>query len=332
MKTLRVALRSFVFVGLYASVSLAQQRTFVSGLGNDGNPCTRTAPCRTFAQAILGTIPGGEVVALDSAGYGPFSIRKSISIVAPAGVYAGISVSSGDGISVFAQSQDTIVLRGLTINNQGSTGNGIGFTSDGGGTLHVEGCVVNGFFATGLAFLGSGKLEVKDSIFRGGGIGIVTEPPAGTALALIDQVRLEGNIEGLHAADGSKVTVRGSIASGNVNGFEARSLNGTSVQLNLERCVASNNSTGIRASGDSSAPVEINVESCVVSSNSLTGILTLSSSTGAATIRVSNSTVTDNNFGLSSGGSPAVLLSRGNNTVEGNGTDTSGTIGSYTAK
>ena len=80
----------------------AAQRTFVASTGNDANPCSITAPCRGFTRAITQTNVGGEVIVLDSAGYGPFTITQSVSIVAPAGVYAGISVSSGDGITVNA--------------------------------------------------------------------------------------------------------------------------------------------------------------------------------------------------------------------------------------
>ena len=78
--------------------------------------------------------------------------------------------------------------------------------------------------------------------------------------------------------------------------------------------------------------IRFNVESCTVSSNSGAGVFAQGTSTGVTTIRISNSMVTDNMIGLASGASPAAVLSRGNNTVEGNGTDTSGTIGSYTAK
>src|SRR5215831_8467973 len=169
MKALRFVLVAFLFSAFSASHVRAQvQRTFVSGLGNDANPCSRTAPCRTFGAAISQTNAGGEVYVLDSAGYGPFSINKSISIIAPLGVTAGISVFSGDGIDINAGGSDTIILRGLTVNNQGSTGNGIVFNT--GGTLHIESCVVSGFSnyaSVGVAFFGAGNLEVKDSIVRG---------------------------------------------------------------------------------------------------------------------------------------------------------------------
>jgi hypothetical protein len=290
-----------------SSASAQVQRTFVSGLGSDSNPCTRTAPCRNFAQAVSQTNPGGEVVVLDSAGYGAFTITHGVSIIAPPGVYAGISVFSGDGVTINAGASDTVILRGLTINNQGSSGSGIVFNT--GGTLHVEGCVVNGFSglsSAGINFLAGANLEVKDSIFRGNWLGIVVLPSSGTAEAAIDQVRFESNINtGLVAREGSTVTVRNSLASRNALGFVTVSTTSANAELDIENCVASNNSTGIFAE---------------------------SGSTGIATVRVSNSTVTHNGTGLFNNGSPAVLLSRGNNTVEGNGTDTNGTIGSYSAK
>src|SRR5262252_4604757 len=136
---------SFLFLVLHAPASLAQvQRTYVSGLGSDANPCTRTAPCRTFTQAISQTNAGGEIYVLDTAGYGPFAINKALSVVAQ-GVTAGISVFSGDGIDINAGPSDTVILRGLTINNQGGAGNGIVFTS--GLRLQVESCAVSGFAA-----------------------------------------------------------------------------------------------------------------------------------------------------------------------------------------
>jgi hypothetical protein len=306
MKTIRFALGSFLFVALLASASMAQaQRTFVSGLGSDANPCTRTAPCRTFAQAVAGTSRGGEVVVLDSAGYGPVTITQSVSIIAPPGVYAGISALSGSGIIINA-SGDTVILRGLTLSSQNGN-NGILF--HGGGTLHVENCIADGFFL-GLSFSGPGNLEVKDSIMRGGVVGIVVSALGSplTAFATIDNVRLEENASfGLQVAERAKVTIRNSVAFGSGN-------------IGLEAKTSAANS-----------PSELNVENCVVSNN-FTGIASVSFSTGVGTIvRVSNTTVTHNGAGLLVDAN-CFLLSRGNNTVEGNQSDTLGTIGSYTPK
>jgi hypothetical protein len=302
-RTTAYLLGSSLILTLMASSAVGQvQRTFVSGLGNDGNPCSRTAPCRTFAQALMGTSAGGEVYVLDSAGYAPFNVTQSVSVVAPPGVVAGISVFSGDGITINAGVNDTIILRGLTLNNQGSTGRGVLFNT--GGTLHVENCVVNGFSsASGLIFSNTASLEVKDSIFRGNLFGI--EVFSGTAA--IDNVRLERNIStGLAASDGSKVTVRNSLVSGGNTGFSGVSNSAQNAELNIENCFAFNNSN--------------------------VGIQSTSSSTGVTTVRVSNSIVTDNGTGFFAGNAPAVFQSRGNNTVEGNTTNVVGAVGSYTAK
>jgi hypothetical protein len=302
-RAIRLAV-GLLFLALLASASEAQQRTFVSGLGNDGNPCSRAAPCRTFTQALTLTNSGGEVVVLDSAGYGAFAISQAVPVQAPPGVYAGISVFSGDGITITAGGSDTVILRGLTVNNQGSNGNGISFNT--GGTLHIERCVVNGFAAAngaGVLFGGAGKLEVKDSIMRGNNNGIAVAPVSGIALASADHVRLEGNTQGLQANDGSKVNVSNSVVSNNGTGFQAISF---------------------------VSHAELNIENCIVSGNSADGVVADSLSTGLATVRVSDTTVANNGTGLNNFFS--VVLSRGNNTVEGNTTNTSGTIGSYTAK
>jgi hypothetical protein len=55
-------------------------RTWVSGVGDDANPCSRTAPCKTFAGAISKTAPCGEISVLDPGGFGAVTITKSITI------------------------------------------------------------------------------------------------------------------------------------------------------------------------------------------------------------------------------------------------------------
>src|SRR5579862_3275156 len=94
-------------------------RTWVSGVGDDANPCSRTAPCKTFAGAISKTAPGGEIDVLDPGGFGAVTITKSISIEAD-GVIAGVLVSGTNGINVAAGAADTVVLRGLTIDGLGT--------------------------------------------------------------------------------------------------------------------------------------------------------------------------------------------------------------------
>src|ERR671934_1739865 len=95
------------------------RRTFVSTSGSDANPCDRATPCRSFGAAIANTTAGGEVIVLDSGGYGPVTITKAVSIIAPPGIYAGITALSGDAIDVSAGTSDKVTLRGLTLNGIG---------------------------------------------------------------------------------------------------------------------------------------------------------------------------------------------------------------------
>ena len=118
-----------MFTGALAAAAgiagAATQRTFVASNGVDTATCTLSAPCRTFATAIANTLPGGEVIVLDSAGYGAATITQSVSIIAPAGIYAGISVFTGDGITIATPGLN-VVLRGLAITGLGGQ-NGIAF-------------------------------------------------------------------------------------------------------------------------------------------------------------------------------------------------------------
>lgn len=93
-----------------------QPRTFVSSHGLDTNDSRLATPCRSIGAALAQTDPGGEIIVLDSAGYGAIAINKSVSVVAPEGIYAGITVTAGIGIDVSA---GTVALRGLTIRGPG---------------------------------------------------------------------------------------------------------------------------------------------------------------------------------------------------------------------
>jgi len=98
--------------------ALAAPRTFIASTGNDAGPCTITQPCRSFPAAILRTDGGGEIVAVDSAGYGGVAIDRSVAIIAAPGAFAGVTVSSGDAIAIGASGLD-VTLHGLTINGLG---------------------------------------------------------------------------------------------------------------------------------------------------------------------------------------------------------------------
>jgi parallel beta helix pectate lyase-like protein len=276
----------------------AAPRTFVASTGVDTNPCSLTAPCRALQAGVNAVDPGGELVVLDSAGYGPVTIAKAVQIVVPPGVYAGITVSSisGTGITISAGSSDVVTLRGLTIKGpgglfQGSTA--INFLA--GGALHVEDCTISGFGSPAIAFNGPGELYVSRTVIRdnnGGGINL-SAPAGPAATATVDHswILNSGFGDGVLVGANSRLTVRESTLSGN-------------------------SSRGLRAFGNTAGNAEATVENCTISGNG-EGILSGSTFTDNATVRVSNSTITDNSSGVRFLGANT-LLSGGGNTIQGN--------------
>src|SRR5215467_9948585 len=176
MKIVKLCLVSFVLFVLSTSLAFAQaSRTWVSGVGDDANPCSRTAPCKTFAGAISKTAPGGEIDALDPAGYGAVTITKAITIDGGGGQVASVLVSGTNGIVVQAGTADVVILRNLRFNGIGSGLNGIRFLS--GKDLNVEDCYIFGFTQNGIDIsLNQGtavSVHVIDSVIKNnGGVGI----------------------------------------------------------------------------------------------------------------------------------------------------------------
>src|SRR6516165_4604146 len=139
-------------------------RTWVSGVGDDANPCSRTAPCKTFAGAISKTAPGGEINALDPGGFGAVTITKAITIDGGGGQIAGVLVSGTNGIVVSAGPTDVVTLRNLRIDGIGTGLNGIRYLS--GAALHVQNCYIFGFTGSGIDILNAGQANISDC--RGG--------------------------------------------------------------------------------------------------------------------------------------------------------------------
>src|SRR5919109_1591647 len=148
MKMTRFTLKAFAFLALTLAFATAAQaqatRTWVSGVGDDVNPCSRTAPCKTFAGAISKTAANGEIDALDPGGFGTVTITKSILIDGTTGSGFGSILASGvNGVNVNDSATATpntivVTLRNLSINGAGTTLglNGVNITA--GSAVHVE--------------------------------------------------------------------------------------------------------------------------------------------------------------------------------------------------
>ena len=155
-------------------------RTWVSGVGDDANPCSRTAPCKTFAGAISKTAPGGEIDALDPGGFGALTINKSITIDGGGGQVASVLASGTNGIVVAAGAADVVTLRNLRINGviSGTNGGIDGIHYISAGDLHVENCYIFGFTGDGInvATTGTVTLFVTDTFLTNNKNGIEIAP------------------------------------------------------------------------------------------------------------------------------------------------------------
>jgi hypothetical protein len=206
-----------LFVPLAVAPAHAQAtRTWVSGVGNDADPCSRTAPCKTFAGAISKTAASGEINCIDSGGFGAVTITKAITISCE-GVTAGILASLGSsGMIINAGSSDSIYLKGLDFEGVGTAFKGINFVA--GGSLFVDTCVIRGFGATnglGIAFnpATNATLTVVNSIVQhngnasnGGGIQ-VSPTGAGIAKANLNNVTVAKNNVGVAAVGTAANTI-----------------------------------------------------------------------------------------------------------------------------
>jgi hypothetical protein len=295
-----------VFTLVFASAAQAQAtRTWVSGVGDDANPCSRTAPCKTFAGAISKTFIDGEIDCIDPGGFGTVTITKSLTIDggatfasilasgSPAGVTVNIAPNANDPLA-------TVRLKRLSINGAGSSGtvgtstgqNGVRFLQ--GTTLIVDNCIIDGFTQDGIAITtaAAAQLFVKDTTITncaGNGVNVAATAAAASAIA-IDHGQFVKNGSGVRAINHARVMIRNSI---------------------LSTSNATGSSGGVVASS-SSSDVQVDVDSCQVTFNTL-GL----QAQAGATIRASNCYITNNGTGMSLGGGS--VLSFGDNRVAGNG-------------
>jgi hypothetical protein len=314
------SLLAIAFLMLPIAAHAQATRTWISGIGDDANPCSRTAPCKTIAGAISKTSPSGEINVLDPGGFGAVTITKAITIRSDS-FTGGVLVSGTNGIVVAAGASDVVQLVGLDIDGIGPSGSpglaGIQFNS--GAALIVSRCHIYGFQAatgagSGINFqpTGASKLVVMDSIISnngstGGAIGasgnVLIQPQSGgSATAQFDRVQLLNGFNWGLRADG---TVSGAGA--------------TNVELHNVVADGGGNAGFVAAatSATGGAVVNMLLDTVTASNNAGYGVHSVGSN---ATIRLTGSTITNNGIGLGSGSS-GVLASYSNNNVSGNTTD-----------
>jgi hypothetical protein len=301
------AISAVGFIGA-APASAQATRTWVSGVGDDVNPCSRTAPCKTFAGAISKTAAGGEINCLDPAGFGAVTLTKSITIDCT-GTLGGILASSTTGV-ILNGAGIIVTLRGLEINGGPPNlpgVNGIRFLQ--GARLNVEDTTIYNFLSAapnGHGILvnntsGNVRVYVRNSVIRnngtavsGAGIGLAPTGSASVNLVL-DNVAITGNFRGINVVGtgttaGNSVSIRGGVIAHNTNDAINVATNANAVSLEVVGVTINNNNQGVITSG-----------------------------TGSQT-RISDSMITFNGQGVFAGGG-ATMLSYKNNQIEMNGND-----------
>lgn len=211
---------------LLIAASSAHAQTWVSGVGDDFNPCSRTAPCKTFAQAILVTAPGGEISALDPGDFGPVVITKSITI--NGGSIAGITAPAANGVVVNATltPNDVVILRGLSINGGGTGVDGIRYVA--GAKLVIEHCSIYGFTQ---------------------GIHLTSTTGAGT-LAQVTNSLIAGNTSyAVHAEGNGTISVANSLLTNNAVAVQADAVPTALATVRLSNNEIFDNKTDIGCGG-----------------------------------------------------------------------------------
>jgi Right handed beta helix region len=279
-----LALAVGFLVPLLASAPAYAQatRTWVSGVGDDANPCSRTAPCKTFAGAISKTAASGEIDCLDPGGFGGITITKAITLNCSA-TLGSILVAGTNGITIAAGASDIVVIRSLQLQGLGPGGGSAGLVGvqiNSAAAVSMENCVITQFGQQGIndARTGAGaKLFIRNTVIsHNGGAGIKLGP-GGSNTEIEDSSSINNSI-GVQAGSGTLGMIRRSVFSSNSTaGIQADTGGG----INMDNSAVSNNGTGV-----------------VSNSN----------------VRVSNSDVTFNTTGFS-----GTTVSYGNNRLQGNG-------------
>jgi len=284
---------SIVAVAAYAAPAHAQAtRTWVSGVGDDVNPCSRTAPCKTFPGAISKTAANGEIDCLDPGGFGQVTITKSITIDC-GGVTGGILSSLVNAVIVNAGVNDRIVLRNLNIQGVGNGSTGVRFLA--GLHLTLENVRIQGTTGIGVDVnkTASGNLYMHNVYITQTGTAVRLFTGAGGINAILNDVKIDavtGN--GLDVASGSTVATIANSAITNVTGSALITTGGGFI--NADKNVFAKNTTGANASVAGS--------SIRISNNAFNDNGTALAAAGGGTISSSNTNTVVGNVGINPNG------------------------------
>jgi hypothetical protein len=261
----RFILTAVLVIGFSAAAFGQATRTWVSGVGDDANPCSRTAPCKTFAGAISKTATGGEISVLDPGGFGAVTITKSITINGT-GTLAGILAALVNGVIVNGAVDSTVILREISINGATNGLNGVRFLA--GKTLMVDHCWIYGFTNNGIdvAVAGVSNLKVINSVFENiTQDGMHLNSTGGQVNAMINNTEIMNCAgDGIEAASNVRAAVSNSRIFLDGNGIRTTGANSL---FNLDDLFITQVGIALQSSGSSA----IRISDSIIAQNS-TGI------------------------------------------------------------
>ena len=273
MSRLSMAVSALVLGGaLASSPAEAAQRVFVASYGNDANTasgCAFANPCRGFTAAMTAVDPGGEVVALDAAGYGAVTITKSVTITSNPGFYAGISASTGTAVLI-ATAGVNVTLRGLNINGIGAF-NGVRMTN--GARLSIENCVISNFTNHAVYVGTNAVLRISDSLIRDNVEGVWLESGP---TATISGTKLVGNsdiaviVYGGTASTTTTAAIDDTVVSGSGIAVLAAAVTGAVARASITRSTVANNGYGPTVGGGPGTEL-ISIGYSMVTGNTVAG-------------------------------------------------------------
>ena len=237
-------------LALPSAASAQATRTWVSGVGDDANPCSRAAPCKTFAGAISKTAAGGEINCLDPGGFGGVTTIKAITF--NCGYTLGsILVQGTPGITVNAGVNDRVSIRGIQLQglNQTATAGTIGIRILAAQAVSIEDCVVSNFGQQGIQdgrTAGGTKLFIRNSVISHNSASGIALGATNGSVTQIEHTSSINNLFGVSSSSGNSVIVKRSVMSGNSNsGVETDA----GAQMDVDDSSVTNNGTGVQANG-----------------------------------------------------------------------------------
>ena len=287
-KSLLGALAAAAITAFAAGSANAQAtRTWVSGVGDDANPCSRTAPCKTFAGAISKTAAGGEIDCLDPGGFGGVTITKAITIDC-GGVTGGVLVAGTNAVIInVATANAHVNLRNLTILGLGSGLSAVRILSCRFVTL--DNVKINGFATAGVDLApasGAVGLVINDTHITNTSVAVRVSGAGGSAV-IIDNLTTANGGRGIELATGTATI----------------SIDNSAFQNHFVAAIATTAGNGT-----------INVAGSLVASN----VLAFGAGSSGSTIRISDNDILNNTTGFTIAAG-ATIATSGNNTSQGNG-------------